>query len=103
MARGRKVKADEVTDIKPSTTSKREPEWYKYLEDISSLEAYPDAIEYTPDDDEGMRPIKNRVTRAAKSLDKTISYRETQRGTLLVFQPPTDGRRRGGRRRKSDQ
>jgi hypothetical protein len=102
MARGRKVKANEVTDLKPTTASKREPEWYSYIQDIDSLEAYPDAIEYTPDDNESMRTIKNRVTRAAKSLDKTISKRETQRGTLLVFQPPTEGRRgRGGRGRSA--
>jgi hypothetical protein len=103
MARGRKVKADEVTDLKPTTTGTREPEWHRYLEDLSSLEDYPDAIEYTPDDNESMRTIKNRLTRAAKSQSKTISYRETQRGTLLVFQPPTEGRRRGGRRRKTEE
>jgi hypothetical protein len=103
MARGRKVSLEDVKDFKPTTAGTREPEWHKYLEDLSSLEDYPDAIEYTPDDDESMRTIKNRVTRAAKSQDKTISYRETVRGTLLVFQPPTEGRRRGGGRRKREE
>jgi hypothetical protein len=102
MARGRKVNLQDVTDIKSVTKSTKEPEWFQYVEEISSIGAYPDAIEYEPDEGESLRKLRVRVTKAANSQEIEITHRETARGTLLVFRPPTEGARRG-RRKKSQE
>ena len=101
MARGRKVNASEITDVVSTAKSKKEPEWYQYVGEISSLGDYPDALEYDPDEGESLRKLRVRVTKAANSQDIKITHRETARGTLLVFKPPTEGRRGGGRRKRS--
>jgi hypothetical protein len=98
VAQGRKVRMDEVTDIKSAAKGTKEPEWWQYREDISSLEDYPDALEYTPDEGESLRKLRVRVTKAAKSVEVPVKHSETVRGTLLVFKPPTEGRRGRGRR-----
>jgi hypothetical protein len=103
MAKGRKVNLEEVTDIKSTAKSTKEPEWHQYVEEISSIGDYPDAIEYDPDEGETLRRLRVRVTKAAKSQGIDITHRETARGTLLVFRPPTEGTRRGRRRRGNGQ
>jgi hypothetical protein len=102
MATGRKVNLQEVTDIKTTAKSTKEPEWYQYVGEISSLGDYPDALEYDPDEGESLRKLRVRVTKAANSQDVKITHRETARGTLLVFKPPTEGRRAPRRRRGSE-
>jgi hypothetical protein len=99
MAQGRKVNLEEISDIKSAAKGTKDPEWWQYREDISSLEDYPDALEYTPDDGESLRKLRVRVTKAGKSLDIPIKHSETARGTLLVYKPPAEGRRRGGRKK----
>jgi hypothetical protein len=103
MARGKKVNLEEITDIKSSAKGTKEPDWWQYREDISSLEDYPDALEYTPDDGETLRKLRVRVTKAGKSLDIPIKHSETVRGTLLVYRPPSEGRRRTRRRTTEQQ
>jgi hypothetical protein len=99
MATGRKVNAEEVSDIKSTAKGKKEPEWFQYVEEISAIGAYPDAIEYEPDQGESLRKLRVRVTKAANSQEIEITHRETARGTLLVYRPPAEGTRRGRRKR----
>jgi hypothetical protein len=104
MARGKRVNLQDITDLKSKTQTKVEPQWWQYREDISALEDYPDAIEYEPDEGENLRKLRVRVTKAATALGVEVTHRETARGTLLVFRPPTEGTvRRGGRRKKGEE
>jgi broad specificity phosphatase PhoE len=100
MARGRKVNLSDVTDMVSTTKAKKDPEWYQYVEEIASIGDYPDALEYEPDEGESLRKLRVRVTKAANSQEIEITHRETARGTLLVFRPPTEGTRRGRRKRQ---
>jgi hypothetical protein len=101
MARGRKVNLQDVTDMVSTAKSKKEPEWYQYVGEISSLGDYPDALEYDPDEGESLRKLRVRVTKAANSQEIEITHRETARGTLIVYRPPAEGTRRGGRRKRT--
>ena len=57
-------------------------------------------LELAPEDNETMRAMKLRVSRASKQVGKDVKYGETQDGTLLVWlSSPTPVRRR--RRRRS--
>jgi hypothetical protein len=102
MATGRKVNASEVTDIKSTAKSTKAPEWFQYVEEIASIGDYPDAIEYEPDAGESLRKLRVRVTKAGNSQNIEITHRETARGTLLVFRPPTEGTRRGRRKKTQE-
>jgi hypothetical protein len=99
VAQSKKVRMDEVTDIKSTAKGTKDPEWWQYREDISSLEDYPDALEYTPDEGESLRKLRVRVTKAAKAEGVAVKHSETVRGTLLVYKPPAEGRTRSRTRK----
>ncbi len=100
MAQIRKVDASARDRLKHRTKGYQEREPYrKALESLSSNAV----IEVEPDSGETLRKIKLNLSRAAKELNRSISYGETEQKTVLAWLADSEAspRRRRTRRPKT--
>jgi len=100
MAQIRKVDASARDRLKHRTKGYQEREPYrKALESLSGNAV----IEVEPDSGETLRKIKLNLSRAAKELNRSISYGETEQKTVLAWLADSEAspRRRRTRRPKT--
>ncbi|MBA2448048.1 MAG: hypothetical protein H0V51_08485 [Chloroflexi bacterium] len=98
MAQIRKVDASARDRLKHRTKGYQEREPYrKALESLSGNAV----IEVEPDSGETLRKIKLNLSRAAKELNRSISYGETEQKTVLAWLADSEASPRRRRTRRS--